>query len=145
MTREARLSWCYLLLPRLCLIVNRFSSLGYIGEFSLFSEIFIFCNFFFLFFLSCFESEFGVRSLQPGESCRVRPSEGAAEANLLAVFVFVFFVFFTSPVPPLCRPLGRSPPSSRRTFSAAFLEAGTGLLGFHALVPAGPSCLPPYW
>lgn len=137
-SREA--SWCYLLLPLLCLIVNRFSSVGYISEFSFFSAIFSFWNFFLLFF-SCLESGFGVLSLQPGET-RLAPPSGGAEEPLFSFFVFIFFLFFISTVSPLNPPLGRSPPSSRRSFTGGtFLEVGTGLLGFQALAPPGPSYL----
>lgn len=110
-------------------MINRFSSVGYILESSLFSAILNFWDLFFLFFFSCLDSEFGIPSIKLGQSCLLWPSDGA-EGTVFGVFVFFRF-FFIAAVSPLAPPLGKASASSKTSLPGTPLEVGTGLLGFH--------------
>lgn len=129
--------WCYLL-RFLCLIINRFSSVGYIGAACFLSPV-LRARFLFLFFSPfCFNSD----------PCMSPVTVSERRSGLLSLypsFVFLLlFLFFLSGLSPLPPPLGKSADSSKISLfdGSGSLEVGTDLLGFHGFaLPVLSRCL----
>lgn len=124
--------WCYLL-RFLCLMINRFSSVGYIGSAWCLLPAILRPRY--LFFLplapsSCFDSD---RCIPPATFQRRRSGLPSRCPSTFVFFIFFPLLFFWAEFSPLPRPLGKSAASSKMIFldGRGSLEVGTGLLAFH--------------
>lgn len=107
---------CYLV-RRLCLIINRFSSAGYM------------CSSVFL--LASLDSRPRFLFLLPGQGAAVVSPSQAGRFGLLCSFGNCFDFLNLFLFCPLLPPLGKSSASSNMILLPVSLEEGTGLFGFH--------------
>lgn len=142
LTPTPHINSCYLL-RFLCLMIKRFSSVGYICASRFLSAIlrFLFLLFLFLSPFSCFDPCISLVTVQQRRSGLLSPcpsgvTEGACFVFFI-LFLFFFFSFVFSSLPP---PLGKSCASSTISLVGWSLEVGTGLLGFHGFTLPVPSC-----
>lgn len=125
----------------LCLMMNRFSSVGYC-LLGFFPSVRIVWGLLILFLFSGFDSILCISPVQDGYTGLLSacPSGGPEETcfGFLGLFFFFFFISLASPLPP---PLGKSSASSKITLLGVSLEGGNCLLGFHNLtLPLLPCC-----
>lgn len=126
-------------------MMNRFSSVGYIGAEFFLSEFLRSRFLFFFIFFSPFSSLDPDPCIPPvtvqKRRCGPLPLCPSGGTPIVFFIIFLFFFFFSSfsPLPP---PLGKSSASSKISLvgGRGSLETGTGLLGFHGFALPVLSC-----